>query len=117
MEAKAKKEEWLSKHGKGMVPSRTTLIVCPASLLGQWEGEVKKRLKPDSLRVLVYHGSSRKETAKSLARYDLVISTYHTVMNEIKGALPKDDAKGNLDSLKSAGETEKEGREIEHRRC
>jgi len=33
---------------------------------------------------LVYHGSNRKVSARMLARYDVVITTYGTVQSEIK---------------------------------
>ena len=61
------KSDWLSsKSGRpDLVRSRSTLVICPASLIGQWEGEIKKRLKSDALRVLVYHGNARGRSAKS----------------------------------------------------
>jgi hypothetical protein len=37
-----------------------TLVVCPASLLNQWEGEVNKRVKRGVIDVEVYHGTSRE---------------------------------------------------------
>ena len=39
--------------------SKATLIICPASLLDQWAGEVKKRVKGGHMTVHVYHGNSR----------------------------------------------------------
>lgn len=56
------------KHAKlssSIIKSKATLVICPASLISQWESEVKKRLKSDVLRVLVYHGSNRGRSAKS----------------------------------------------------
>merc|ERR1712113_170500 len=38
------------------MPSRTTLIVCPASILHQWQEEVTKHTIPGALRVCTYHG-------------------------------------------------------------
>ncbi|KAK7079763.1 transcription termination factor, RNA polymerase II [Halocaridina rubra] len=68
---------------KSLVPSRGTLVVCPASLLGQWEGEVKRRLS-SSLRIkcLVYHGNSRDVHIDILANYDIVVTTYQIVMRQ-----------------------------------
>ncbi len=60
-----KNSVWLSKFGSALVKSKATLVICPASLLSQWEGEVKKRLKQDVLKVLVYHGTNRGKSAKS----------------------------------------------------
>eukprot|EP00095_Tigriopus_kingsejongensis_P001924 maker-scaffold246_size239296-snap-gene-0.19 protein:Tk01924 transcript:maker-scaffold246_size239296-snap-gene-0.19-mRNA-1 annotation:"transcription termination factor 2" len=99
---KKEEEEWFNKHGKGLIQSHATLVICPASLLGQWEGEIKNKVKSDQLSVLVYHGSSRNQSVRSLARYDVVISTYSTVMNEIKVVLAKGAEKEKLENMKSA---------------
>ncbi|NJD54154.1 MAG: DEAD/DEAH box helicase [Candidatus Methanoperedens sp.] len=55
---------------------RPTLLICPTSVVGNWQREAKK-FAP-SLRVLVHHGISRKkkEFIKEVPNYDLVISTY-----------------------------------------
>lgn len=47
-----------------LVPSTGTLVVCPATLLGQWEGEVKRHVRRGSLRVLVYHGNARERDSR-----------------------------------------------------
>ena len=49
---------------QGFIRSKATLVICPASLLSQWEGEVKKRVKSGAMRVHVYHGTSRGQSAK-----------------------------------------------------
>ena len=36
------------------VPSRSTLIICPASILEQWRDEIRKHTAPGSLQVYVY---------------------------------------------------------------
>lgn len=41
-----------------------TLVVCPASLIGQWQMEVKKRVKRGLISVELYHGSNRERKAK-----------------------------------------------------
>lgn len=100
----AKENNWNGK-GSNLVMSKTTLIVCPASLLGQWEDEVENRVKSGRLRVLVYHGNNRKCSAKALARYDLVITTYGTVQSEVKSVLgdkADKDAKTKMDDLVAA---------------
>lgn len=55
----------MSKFGGCLVRSRATLVICPASLIGQWEGEVKKRIKSGTLTTLVYHGNNRQQSAKT----------------------------------------------------
>ena len=52
------------------------LLICPTSVVGNWQREAKK-FAP-SLRVLVHHGINRrkKEFLEDVTNYDLVISTY-----------------------------------------
>ena len=57
-------EEWMGKTDKGIRRSKATLVICPASLLGQWEGEAKKRFKSGAIRTLVYHGTNRGTSAR-----------------------------------------------------
>ncbi|KYN02202.1 PREDICTED: transcription termination factor 2 [Cyphomyrmex costatus] len=68
-----------SSHYKG-----STLVVCPASLLSQWENEVRNRCKRGLLSVEVHHGSNRQSAPKKLARNDLVITTYNILSREYK---------------------------------
>lgn len=63
-------------------------------------------MKTGHLRVLVYHGQGRKVSARALAKYDLVVTTYGIVSSEVKGALGKDKAdkesKVKMDDMKGA---------------
>ena len=112
LEAEGSTEKGWTQGGKlgGLVKSNTTLIICPASLLGQWSGEVESKVKSGHLRVLTYHGTNRKVSARQLAKYDLVITTYGTVSSEVKGALGKDkmekEGKGKMDDMKAAEDNE-----------
>ena len=72
-------KDWQERLGD-LVKSDTTLIICPASLIGQWEKEVENKVRSSQVRVLVYHGNNRKCSARSLARYDIVVTTYGTVI-------------------------------------
>lgn len=62
--------------------SRVNMVVVPASLLYNWEIEAKKFTK---LKVLVYSGYNRnKNFVKSATKYDLIITTYGTLRNDIE---------------------------------
>ncbi|KAG8265126.1 transcription termination factor, RNA polymerase II [Homalodisca vitripennis] len=54
---------WLSKDRKKMIEGKT-LVVCPASLLGQWNGEIRSKLRRGMLDVEVHHGPSREKKAR-----------------------------------------------------
>ncbi len=62
-----------------------TLLVCPTSVLGNWEREVNK-FAP-TLKVLQHHGDKRpkgKIFTETVNKYDLVITSYSLVQRDIK---------------------------------
>lgn len=60
-----------------------TLVVAPLALIKQWEGEIRDRVEDThALRVCVHHGPQRAKTFKELKKYDVVITTYHTLVSE-----------------------------------
>lgn len=75
--------EWINKS-KPSYPKGGTLVVCPASLLSQWENEVLNRCKRGLLSVVVHHGSNRQSVPKKLAKNDIVITTYNILSREHK---------------------------------
>ncbi|XP_053668446.1 transcription termination factor 2 [Anopheles marshallii] len=76
---------WKSKGRKDYYAGGT-LIVCPASLIRQWESEITNRVKRNSLSVCVHHGTQRESKPRQLAKYDIVITTYNIVSRESKVA-------------------------------
>ncbi|MBX6750782.1 MAG: DEAD/DEAH box helicase family protein [Micromonosporaceae bacterium] len=67
-------EAWLRDQG----PRPPTLVVCPLSVLGNWQSEIA-RFTP-SLRVTVHHGASR---SGDLTAADLVLTTYGTAAKDV----------------------------------
>jgi len=64
-----------------------TLVVAPLALIKQWEGEIKDRIeKEHALKVCVHHGPSRAKSYQDLKKYDVVITTYHTLSSEHAGS-------------------------------
>ncbi|KAK1303788.1 hypothetical protein QJS10_CPB11g02334 [Acorus calamus] len=74
-------------------PAAGTLIVCPASILRQWAREIDEKVPHGArLDVLFYHGGSRTKNPVELAKYDVVLTTYAIVTNEVpKQSLVDDD--------------------------
>lgn len=73
----------LHRHPRG--EGRPTLVVCPSSLLGNWEREVQ-RFAP-SVPVRRYHGGTR--SLEGLAGDEIVLATY--------GVVRRDDALGSVE--------------------
>lgn len=74
-----------------MLESSATLVVCPASILSQWESEIEKHVFPGSLKVIKYLGQeqpwSSKESAvvspQDLAVADVVLTTYDVLRQDL----------------------------------
>ncbi|KAL5286892.1 TTF2 family protein [Megaselia abdita] len=66
-----------------------TLVICPASIIHQWEREAKQRLHKDVLSVYVHHGSNRESKSRALCKFGMVVTTYNICAMEGKadGAL------------------------------
>lgn len=73
--------EATARHRESQAP---TLLLCPMSLVGNWEAEARK-FAPD-LRVNVWYGPDRphgEALTAAFAEADLVITTYSTALRDI----------------------------------
>ncbi|MCJ1392100.1 hypothetical protein MMC18_004967 [Xylographa bjoerkii] len=61
---------------------KSTLIITPKSTLQSWDEQIKKHIHTGSLRVHVYHGAKRISEVSKLAEFDVVITTYATLLAE-----------------------------------
>lgn len=59
----------------------TSLIIVPASLIYNWENEIRKFVP--EMSVCSHKGIQRKKNTNSFAGYDIIISSYHTVRQDI----------------------------------
>ena len=66
------------------LPYRTSLVVAPASVVHNWRNELA-RFAP-SLSVMTYTGDTAKRKDKRIAlmRWDVVLTTYRTLLNDIE---------------------------------
>lgn len=67
--------------GQRADPHRPSLIVVPRSLLHNWQNEAKK-FAPQ-LDVVEYTGAGREKVRESLESYDLIVTTYGTLRQDI----------------------------------
>ena len=69
-----------------------TLVVCPTTLLHQWDSEVRSKYK--NARSYIYHGKSKGVSALLLASFDVVITTYQTLVQEMPESKKPQTKKG-----------------------
>jgi SWI/SNF-related matrix-associated actin-dependent regulator of chromatin subfamily A3 len=64
--------------------SGASLILAPLSVMSNWSQQIERHVKPEhALRVLTYHGGKREKLdLKTIVNYDVVITTYETMMAE-----------------------------------
>ncbi|MFN8290108.1 MAG: SNF2-related protein [Chitinophagaceae bacterium] len=70
-------EHYKKEHGK-----LKGLVVCPTTLIYNWENEIRK-FTP-SLTYRIHHGATRTRTKEELVDHDVTITTYGTLRSDIK---------------------------------
>jgi hypothetical protein len=70
------------QHYKESCVGMVALVVCPTTLMFNWENEIKK-FTPD-LTYLIHHGGDRTRSKPDLAKYNIIITTYGTLRSDIK---------------------------------
>lgn len=71
--------QYLKLEDKKNPPS---LIIAPTSLIFNWKNEIEKFCP--TLKMLVFIGSNRLENKENFSKYDLVISTYGSLLNDVE---------------------------------
>ena len=61
---------------------KTSLLIVPASLVYNWENEIR-RFTP-GLKVYGYKGVLRKKSISYFSEFDIILSSYHTVRQDIE---------------------------------
>ncbi|XP_020592871.1 putative SWI/SNF-related matrix-associated actin-dependent regulator of chromatin subfamily A member 3-like 1 [Phalaenopsis equestris] len=64
-----------------LLGTKTTLVVCPSSVLTTWITQLEQHTRAGSLQVYLYHGERIKEV-KFLLRHDILLTTYKTLALE-----------------------------------
>jgi SWI/SNF-related matrix-associated actin-dependent regulator of chromatin subfamily A3 len=60
--------------------------VVPLSVLSNWEKQIQDHCVPDTLSYAVYYGATRNMSATELQKYDVIVTTYQTVVGELGGS-------------------------------
>ncbi len=70
------------QHYKNTHENPRYLVVCPTTLMFNWENEINK-FTP-TLTKIIHHGPKRASTVKAFADFDVIITTYGTMRSDIK---------------------------------
>lgn len=72
--------------------SKATLIICPKSVMSNWQEQIKLHTKPGRFRVYSYHGTNRTQDLDELASYNIVLAPYQTAAAEFSDTMSKRSA-------------------------
>ncbi|MFI5154958.1 MAG: SNF2-related protein [Chitinophagales bacterium] len=70
------------QHFKATHGQLNALVVCPTTLIFNWENEIRK-FTPD-LTYHIHHGGDRSRIKEEITRHNVVITTYGTLRSDIK---------------------------------
>ncbi|KAG9241930.1 SNF2 family N-terminal domain-containing protein [Calycina marina] len=98
-QSKGKKAIPLCAPTRLVVNAKSTLLVAPLSTIANWEEQIKQHISPGTLKVHIYHGSSRCRDISKLIEYDVIITTYGSVASEFIARSKKKDGKYPLEEI------------------
>ena len=64
--------------------SRATLLICPLTVVANWEIQIKEHIRPNAFNFHVFHGANRLQDFQELSDHDMVITSYGTIAAELK---------------------------------
>ncbi len=70
------------QHYKDHHEKLNALVVCPTTLMFNWENEIKK-FTP-TLTYLIHHGGDRSHNKEEFSKHNIIITTYGTLRSDIK---------------------------------
>ena len=70
------------QHYKNSNPGARYMVVCPTTLMYNWENEIKK-FTPE-LTHIIHHGPKRSTDMSAYEGFDIIITTYGTMRSDIK---------------------------------
>lgn len=70
------------EHYKNTTGNLKAIVICPTTLIYNWQNEVKK-FTP-ALSYHIHHGNTRARSAEELQNYNIIITTYGTLRSDIQ---------------------------------
>jgi SNF2 family DNA or RNA helicase len=59
-----------------------TLLLCPKSVISNWQEQIGQHLDKAKVKYYMYHGSKREQDLDVLSQYDIVVTSYSTAASE-----------------------------------
>lgn len=59
-----------------------TLLLCPKSVISNWQEQIGQHLDKSKVSYYMYHGSKREQDLDILSQYDVVVTSYSTAASE-----------------------------------
>ncbi|KAF7657474.1 hypothetical protein LDENG_00026470 [Lucifuga dentata] len=82
-------EEFLIAESAEDLSARTTLIICPLSVLSNWLDQFEQHVRADvNLNMYLYYGSQRNRSKTFLSSQDVVITTYNVLSADFGNKSP-----------------------------
>ena len=76
--------------------SKATLIICPKSVMANWEDQIRTHTLAGKLKVYSYHGTNRTKDVDELASHHIVLAPYQTAAAEFTDTMGKRDALASI---------------------
>lgn len=64
---------------------KTTLIICPKSVLSNWQEQIRNHTVVGKFKVYTYHGTSRLQDLHELSKFEIILTSYNTAAYELTG--------------------------------
>ena len=78
---------WQKEDSRDSIESRFVMIRGHKAYIGidtgQWDKEILRRCKRNTLKVVTFHGPDRHKIASRLHMYDVVLTTYQIITREV----------------------------------
>ena len=91
----------LQQYCRSTQAPKTTLIVCPVSVMSNWVSQIETHVRKDTLRVAIHHGRNREELINQLDEIDVLVASYNTISYDF----------GSQDKASYGDSKEKDGQE------
>ncbi|KAB5519466.1 hypothetical protein DKX38_023785 [Salix brachista] len=73
-------ERLVAEESSCPLVAKKTLVVCPSAVCSTWEDQLQEHTQKGSLKLYKYSGYSRTKDAEELMKYDIVLTTYSTLV-------------------------------------